>query len=231
MSSSSIIKGNASSSDNPLAFPLYSNSNSLSYPNSQSPTKAYASEPSSNSIYSNNNKYFDTDRYLKTNQFNSASTQEFSNNTNSLSQFESASGGLNFSMANRQQQRTPSQSDIRYDVDFKTKQAYRSALDQQVIEKEMNKLEQQRANKKSELETLSQYPFGRRTDPNSYIMNENRYSQPVGNTGAFRSPFYREEPSTAKLDKNSIIEKPNSLSADIPPYGKKHSSKLSKKAI
>jgi len=67
---------------------------------------------------------------------------------------------------------------------------------------------------------MSQYPFGRRTDPNNYLSYDNsRYSQLNSYQPDFKyqAPFYRDE-TLHRLDKNNIIEKPNSLSADTPPY-------------
>lgn len=240
----SVVRGNLSSTDNTLAFPVHPNSRepTQSFANSatsiattnttlQSPVKYYSSEKSN--LRATPTKFYDTDKYLKSNQFNSASNnQEFVNN--STNQFESGSNGFNYSKKSTtsspqvlQSQRSPSQSDLRFDVDFYNKQAYKNALDQQVIEKELTRFEQLRENKKSELETLSQYPFGRRTDPNSYIIGEARFTQPFVNMTSYhpdfynaRAPFYRDDSNAApKLDKNNIFEKPNSLSADIPPYG------------
>lgn len=210
---SSITKGNLSSTDNTLAFPIHPSNKSRNdeFIAPQS-TKQYLRQETRNSPQLKNS---DTDKYLKSNHFQSTSIPDFitTNSAMNYSKFESSSNGFN-------NQRQPSQSDIRSDVDFYNKQAYKRALDQQVIEKELNRFEQKKANKISELETMSQYPFGRRTDPNNYLSYDNsRYSQLNSYQPDFKyqAPFYRDE-TLHRLDKNNIIEKPNSLSADTPPY-------------
>jgi hypothetical protein len=237
--STGIIKGNSSSIDNTLAFPIKPikieqskniqdefNSQFLIKPLSR--TSMYSLNENQPSIQNNNgfqtagNKYSNTDKYLKTNQnFESTSIHNFSaNNNTNFEKFESSSTGFNQNQPILNH-RSPSQNSIRYDVDFYNKQAYKNALDQQVIEKELSKFEQKKANKKSELDLLSQYPFGRRTDPFTYLTDKTYYqsNQFYQDYDLGKTPFYREEPSLPKLNKNTIIEKPNSLSADIPPYG------------
>ncbi len=252
----SISKGNQSSTDNTLAFPIkpvkmlqtrnvpnetfnypqsprkpnshsetsmYSIKENIPEVNTPQPTKTQTNHQQSQSepfFMSGNvpSKYSETDKYLKANQpFQSTSIPNFVNkNTNQSTsnvKFESPSTGFI-------QRRTPSQTEIRQDVSSFNKQAYKNALDQQVMEKEMNKFEQNKANKKTEIEIMSQYPFGRRTDPYSFLPNNYvKYSQAEPDLG-YKAPYYRDEMTTPRYDKNNIVEKPNSLSADIPPYGK-----------
>lgn len=115
--------------------------------------------------------------------------------------------------------------DIRYDVDMTNKQAYRRALDQQVAEKEIAKHNQEKAKLRSELDSLKQYPFGRRTDPSSFVapapMDMPANYQPsfyMNNTRGIAPPAGPLDAPMRFLNKDNIVEKPNSLNADIPPY-------------
>lgn len=114
--------------------------------------------------------------------------------------------------------------DIRFDVDMTNKQAYKRALDQQVAEKEIMKYNFEKEKIKSERDSLKQYPFGRRTDLSSLVM-----PVPDEVPAPYEPSFYNNNTRAAMpsnpleqpmrfLNKDNIVEKPNSLSADIPPY-------------
>ena len=134
--------------------------------------------------------------------------------------------------------------DIRFDVPNLNKQAYKQALDQQVAEKQYNKFNQEKQNLNSEIDSLSTNPFGRRIDPTNYMnvikpvvpdqqteyhmllqqqkekqnqmyRQQNNSSYPGYVPSFYNRPF--DEP-VVRLNKDNIIEKPNSLSADLPPY-------------
>ena len=124
------------------------------------------------------------------------------------------------------------------------KQAYKQALDQQVAEKQFNKFNVEKQNLKSELESLNSNPFGRRIDPANYMnvisatsadqqqqqqfllqqqqqkqmsqMHQNGSSYP-GYVPSFYNRQLDDQPSV-RLNKDNIVEKPNSLSNDLPPY-------------
>lgn len=126
--------------------------------------------------------------------------------------------------------------DIRSDVDIMNKQAYKRALDQQVAEKEVMKYKQEKDKIRSEIDSIKQYPFGRRTDPSSYINNDsNMMNNNMTNSDMFihNQPSYEpsfvnqypqetmnqlQQPPMRQQNKDNIVEKPNSLNADIPPY-------------
>lgn len=125
--------------------------------------------------------------------------------------------------------------DIRFDVDHTNKQAYKRALDQQVAEKEIMKYNEQKAKLRSERDVIKQYPFGRRTDLStmvgpvpddvpapyepSFYNNNTRGLAPNGGGGGFGGmPGNPLDQPMRFLNKDNIVEKPNSLSADIPPY-------------
>lgn len=224
-----ILKSNYSSSDNPLAFSGYynnknaSNENLNSYQTSQSP---YGS--SNNVNYNNNNNNLDS--YLrpsdnKPNDFSgysSAPAQSQPYQPNYPNNFPE-SAKPNYPSFDQNPYSPKRDSDIRFDIDAANKQAYKRALDQQVAEKEIAKYKDEKANKRSELDTLRQYPFGRRADPATYISEEHKYmpvAQPyiptVRPPQQLQQPFYEEQ--AFRLNKDNIVEKPNSLSADIPPY-------------
>ena len=91
-------------------------------------------------------------------------------------------------------------------LDLGNKVAYRQALDLQIAEKEKVKFESERVRKRDELDSLSNYPFGRRID----------YTVPT------YQPSFQTNNDTlppARLNKDLIIQKPNSIHADVPPYG------------
>ncbi len=100
-----------------------------------------------------------------------------------------------------------------------SKQAYKRALDQQVVEKQLNKYNEEKERKQNELAIIPQYPFGRRTNP-SYLL-ENNYIPSFGYNS--RPNYENMDPLLnneiiPKLDKDKIVEKPNSLNDDVPPY-------------
>ena len=134
--------------------------------------------------------------------------------------------------------------DIRFDVPNLNKQAYKQALDQQVAEKQFNKFNQEKQNLNSEIDSLSTNPFGRRIDPTNYMnvinptspdqqaqykqllqqqkdKQNQLYHQQTGSSYPGYVPSFYNRPydePVVRLNKDNIIEKPNSLSNDLPPY-------------
>ena len=134
--------------------------------------------------------------------------------------------------------------DIRFDVPNLNKQAYKQALDQQVAEKQFNKFNQEKQNLNSEIDSLSTNPFGRRIDPTNYMnvinptspdqqaqykqllqqqkdKQNQLYQQQTGSSYPGYVPSFYNRPydePVVRLNKDNIIEKPNSLSNDLPPY-------------
>lgn len=191
-----IVKSNYSSSENPLSF------------------SGYAQQPNyNNSNYSNDQSY---DNYFNSNN-NPESYKRVSPEANNKQPDFSGYYSANSNASNSKRE-----SDIRYDVDAMNKQAYKRALDIQVAEKEVLKYNQEKARIRSEIDSIKQYPFGRRTDPASYFddgrnnyNNVNGYQPSFGNFNNNNNNY--EEP-IIRLNKDNIVEKPNSLNADVPPY-------------
>jgi hypothetical protein len=231
----SITKSNFSSNDNPLAFggyyqnnqnfsssPNYSNNNNnndLNANNNYDPSKwlnnAQSKPINQQNNYSETSNNYDPSKWLNPNE---------NNNQNSYLQqekYQYFQGQDGFQTIPKTENITNNQ--IRFDVDISNKQAYKRALDQQVAEKEIIKFNFEKANKQSEIDTLKQYPFGRRTDPATYVFDDNKspYKPSFGSANEANNNKYAYIGSTGdipRLNKDNIIEKPNSLSADIPPY-------------
>lgn len=113
-------------------------------------------------------------------------------------------------------------------------------MDQQVAEKEIMKYNKEREKLRIERDTLRQYPFARRTDPSSLVVQPPSQQngggvEPMTMTSStsydpsfftrFTNPLPPIPSSSSGLEqpmrflnKDNIVEKPNSLSADIPPY-------------
>jgi hypothetical protein len=226
-----ITKSNFSSNDNPLAFGSY-------YQNNQN--------DNSNQSYSNNdlNNNYDTSKWLNAAQSKQSTTNHINNHSESNNNYDPSkwlntnenSNQNNYSQQEKYQyfqgqdgfqqiskSENINNNHIRFDVDISNKQAYKRALDQQVAEKEILKFNFDKANKQSEIDTLKQYPFGRRTDPSTYVFDDNKatYKPSFGSTNEANNSKYTYIGYTGdipRLNKDNIIEKPNSLSADIPPY-------------
>lgn len=201
-SNGGILKSNASSSDNPL-----------SYSNYQEPaSNYYDSNQWSNSGGQAANSYPPLESYKKISSESRQPSQPSANYQQQNSYQEAQ---------DQYQQQSPTRrdtTDLRYDVDSMNKQAYKRALDQQVAEKEVLKYNQEKARVRSEIDIIKQYPFGRRTDPASYIdESKNNYSQVLGYQPSFSNGNGINE-MPMKYNKDNIVEKPNSLMADIPPY-------------
>jgi hypothetical protein len=228
-----IIKSNFSSNDNPLAFGSY-------YQNNNSNPSYSNNELNQN----NNNNNYDPSKWLNTAQTKSSPNNQPNNyseinnnydpskwlNSNENSNQNNYSQHEKYQYFHGQDGYQPiskaeniNNNQIRFDVDISNKQAYKRALDQQVAEKEIIKFNFEKANKQSEIDTLKQYPFGRRTDPTTYVFDENKasYKPSFGSANEANNHKYTYIGSTGdipRLNKDNIIEKPNSLSADIPPY-------------
>ena len=91
-------------------------------------------------------------------------------------------------------------------------------------EHEFNQNLQEKNRIREELDSLSQYPFGRRFDnETSSFTNINQYNKvtypPEASMYNNTTPYARflDEPPV-RLNRDNIIEKPNSLTADMPPY-------------
>ena len=135
--------------------------------------------------------------------------------------------------------------DIRFDVPMLNKQAYKQALDQQVAEKQFNKFNAEKQNLKSEIESINSNPFGRRIDPANYMnvinptsvdqqqqqqfllqqqqqkQNQQYQHQSQSSYPGYVPSFYNrqlDDQPGIRLNKDNIVEKPNSLSNDLPPY-------------
>ena len=201
-----ISKSNFSSQDNPLNF---------------------GGQTYYNNYNTNQNSEIDinTYKYLKNpettlSRHQASNTPQSQNNLLSIQQYNQSNPNLlqssTFNMT------TPRKdSEIRVDMENLSKQAYKRALDQQVVEKQVNKYNEEKERKQNEIAIIPQYPFGRRTNP-SYLV-ENNYVPSSFNNYIGRPNFENMDPygnndAIPKLDKHSIVEKPNSLNDDNPPY-------------
>lgn len=196
-----LSKSNFTSQDNPLNLSAqYSNNNYNNYYNNNQ----------NNNIDINTYKYLkNPERSLSRSQTSQSNQQQYNQSNPNLTQASS------FNMA------TPRKdSEIRVDMENLSKQAYKRALDQQVVEKQVNKYNEERDRRQNEMDIIPQYPFGRRTNP-SYLI-ENNYVPSSYNNYSGRPNYENVDPygveGPLRLDKNSIVEKPNSLVDDNPPY-------------
>jgi len=225
-----IVKSNISSAENPLAYGGYSQQSLFQQPSYQDNLGSFqsgsenksSSDPSkwlkSNSTneYNSNTAYASLDSFRKPADNQTSSTFDNFNGYssapvyNSQSQYDLPSSyqpenAMSQSASNAYNPNTNESEPY----DMYNKQAYKLALDKQVAEKEHQKHSQEQAKRKSELEYLNKYPFGRRADS----MNEPTYKPSFGNQAS-----KLDELPPMRLNKDNIVEKPNSLVADVPPY-------------
>ena len=196
-------KNNASSTDNTLAYP-----NSA---NTQSDLLAYNFYNASNRTFNS----FNPNETMIVNDF-----QPNANNLYEKSFNSAANGGRKNSVQSQmnEQAKSASNADIRSSVGLINKQVYKQALDQQVAAKASAKQAFETARKKSDIDSLTSYPFGQRTDPSTFKTTLVKI-QPTGHPVDYRPSFHEEK--TYRFNKDNIVEKPNSLSNDCPPYGKR----------
>lgn len=220
-----IVKSNISSAENPLAYGGYSQQPSYqdNFGSFQSGSEAMsANDPSkwlksnSNNEYNSNSAYAPLESYRKPAENQTSSTYDNFNGYSSAPVYNSQSNYdppssyqqeniMSQSASNGYNQSTKESEPY----DMYNKQAYKLALDKQVAEKEHQKHSQEQAKRKSELEYLNKYPFGRRADS----LNEQAYKPSFGNQVS-----KQDELPPMRLNKDNIVEKPNSLVADVPPY-------------
>jgi hypothetical protein len=241
---SGILKSNFSSSENPLANPNYyppqnvnfNDSNNSNFNESQQfvPTNYNYTSSARPPSPSNNNS----------GPIFPASAPVYQNPNVGQSLGYTPSYDTNNLTSPRYSHQTSNIKDIRFDVPNLNKQAYKQALDQQVAEKQFNKFNQEKQNLNSEIDSLSTNPFGRRIDPANYMNVINptsadqqaQYKQLVQQQKEKQNQLYQQQSGSSypgyvpsfynrpydepvvRLNKDNIIEKPNSLSNDLPPY-------------
>lgn len=96
-------------------------------------------------------------------------------------------------------------------------------MDRQVADNRSKQNDLKASNMQSEIDSIKHYPFGTRTDPNSYLNHNNTSANsyqirnnPSGHPIDYRSANNVER--EFKYNKNNIVEKPNSLNSDFPSY-------------
>lgn len=206
--SGGIAKSNLSSTDNTLAFPSLdyykrpaAQQTNFYYPQSaQNAKESLGGQVAGPNDYyqefapeQNSSQQFSLDAYKK-----SPDTPiDFNNNQNFQEISQSASNDLQMYLKREPDIETP-------------RQAYRRALDQQVAEKELLKYNMEQSRIKKEMDLVNNYSFNRRNE------NLNEHNQIPGYQPSFANrPL--EEPHL-RFNKDNIIEKPNSLVADLPSY-------------
>lgn len=196
------------------------------------PFSMYRKPSQQQSFYNNSSVTFQSDSVYDANKWTnsakpnvemykkSSTNDNFQQQSNYMNGYQSAPQMQMNSNENYQRSPRREATDLRADVDMMNKQAYKRALDQQIAEKEILKYTQERDRKQTELNSINQYPFGRRTDPSSYIYDQQPSYQPSSNynNNNNNQQMYEMSRSPIRLNKDNIVEKPNSLSADIPPY-------------
>lgn len=201
--SGGITKSNLSSSDNTLAFP---NLEYFKKPVAQQTNFIYpqsaqnAKESLGGQIYGQNEFYqdFRSEQNLPT-QYSLEAYKKSPDPSNEFDNFNEYSqpnnNDLDMYLKREPEIVTP-------------KQAYRNALDQQVAEKEHLKFNYEK--QRTEQDAIQNYSLNRRNE------NLNEYNQIASYQPSFSNKLL-EEPHL-RLNKDNIIEKPNSLVADVPSY-------------
>jgi len=227
-----IVKSNISSAENPLAYGAYAQQSLYQQPcfqdnqgSFQSGSDAKGPSDPSKWLKSNSNNEYNSgsSAYAPLESFRKPADNKTSVTYDNFNGYSSApvyNSQSNYDQiqSSYQQENAMSQSASNgYNhstnepepYDMYNKQAYKQALDKQVAEKEHQKHSQEQAKRKSELEYLNKYPFGRRADS----LNELAYKPSFGNQAN-----KHDELPPMRLNKDNIVEKPNSLVADVPPY-------------
>lgn len=198
--SGGITKSNISSSDNPLAYPNLDYfkrplAQQTNYPQSAQSAK----ESLGGQIYGQNEFHQDFRLDLPT-QY---SLEAYKKSPDPSNDFLSQQNFQDFSQINDPEIYLKREPDI-----VTPKQAYRKALDQQVAEKEHLKINSEK--QRIEQDAIQNFSFSRRNE------NINEYNQVPNYQPSFSNKLL-EEPHL-RLNKDNIIEKPNSLVADLPSY-------------
>jgi hypothetical protein len=225
-----IVKSNISSAENPLAYGGYSQQPAYQQPSYQDNHGSFQNnselkstgDPSKWLKSNSSNEYSSNSAYAPLESFRKPNENQISSTYDQFSGYSSApvyNSNPNYDPSSSyQQENVMSQSasnsynhntNESEPYDMYNKQAYKLALDKQVAEKEHQKHSQEQAKRKSELEYLNKYPFGRRADG----LNEQTYKPSFGN-----QVNKQDEVPPMRLNKDNIVEKPNSLVADVPPY-------------
>lgn len=208
-----LLKSNNSSNDNTLAFPYFNPKNDT-----------YSVPPPPPKVQSTIIPEFNR---IMNPSFASGSVPNFNSNGNHMNSYEPRSNSNNLTNFSEQAisgKHNSANNDLRNSIDFFTKQSYKQDLDKQVAANHSNRTTMAAASKEHEISLLQQYPFGQRTDPNSYINHNNNQqnsyqamNNPNGHPIDYRAPVHLID-QTHRYDKNNIVEKPNSLMNDLPSY-------------